>query len=203
MDVVVVPETFGSALRYATGNRQHLEPGARAHSNGLILSSGGLGKPGARPTGRTEQAIYRRLGLSYIPPELREGDGEVAQAKARTLPKLIEARDLKGVLHVHTDASDGTNTLLEMAEAARDLGYQYLGVTDHSISAHYAGGLSIDDILRQHDLVDALNEEFSGGFRILKGIKVPTSWPTARWIIQTISSTASISWWQAWTAPSA
>ena len=169
---VVAPETFGSALLYATGNRQHLEQlEALARSKGLTLSPDGLAKPDAQPTGRTEQAIYRGLGLSYIPPELREGNGEIAEAKAQRLPKLIEAKDLKGVLHVHTDFSDGSDTLREMAEFGRDLGYQYLGVTDHSKSAHYAGGLSIDNVLRQHALVDALNQEFGGSFRILKGIE--------------------------------
>ena len=169
---VAAPATFGSALLYATGNQQHLEQlEAIARSKSLVLGPDGLGKPGAQPTGRTEQAIYRGLGLSYIPPELREGDDEIDKAKALTLPKLIEEKHLKGVLHVHTDFSDGTNTLREMAEAARDLGYQYLGVTDHSTSAHYAGGLSIDDVLGQHRLVDALNEDFGSSFQILKGIE--------------------------------
>jgi len=101
---------------------------------------------------------------------LREGGDEIARAQARKLPKLVTQRDLKGILHVHTDFSDGVHSLREMAEAARDLGYHYLGVSDHSKSAHYAGGLSIEDVLRQHDLVDDLNAKL-GGFRILKGIE--------------------------------
>jgi DNA polymerase (family 10) len=165
-------DAFGSALLYATGNQRHVEQlEAIARSNHLVLGPDGLAGRGAQPTARTEKAIYRGLGLSYIPPELREGNDEIEQAKARRLPKLIEGKDLKGVLHIHTDFSDGTNTLSEMAETARDLGYEYLGVTDHSVSAHYAGGLSIDDVLRQHDLIDALNKEFGNRFRILKGIE--------------------------------
>jgi DNA polymerase (family 10) len=162
----------------------------------------GLGKPGAQPTGRTEQAIYRGLGLSYIPPERPEADGEIAEAKARKPLNLIEAKDLQGVLHVHTDFSDGTNTLREMVEAARDLGYQYLGVTDHSQSAHYAGGLSIDDVLRQHKLVDALNEEFGSSFCILKGIESDFL-ADGSLDYRTISSIPSMSWWRACTADSA
>jgi DNA polymerase (family X) len=137
----------------------------------LALSRDGLGKRGGRATGRTEQEIYRRLGLSFIPPELREGQDEVQLARARKLPLLIEQRDLKGLLYVHTDFSDGVRSLREMAEAAHERGYRYLGVSDHSQSAHYAGGLSINEILQQQGLIDALNEEFDMSFRILKGIE--------------------------------
>ena len=92
-------------------------------------------------------------------------------ARARKLPSLIEQKDLQGLLHIHTDFSDGVHTLREMAEAARERGYRYLGISDHSQSAHYAGGLSVDEILQQHELIDALNQEFGRSFRILKGIK--------------------------------
>jgi DNA polymerase (family X) len=169
---VVAPQGLGSALLYATGNPKHIEQlEALARSKGLLLGPLGIGKTGTQVTGRAEQTIYRRLGLPYIPPELREGGSEIADAKAHKLPKLIERTNLKGILHVHTDFSDGVHTLREMAEAARDLGYQYLGVSDHSKAAHYAGGLSIDDVLRQNELVDALNKEFGKSFRILKGIE--------------------------------
>lgn len=95
---------------------------------------------------------------------------EIALAQANKLPKLVMQEDLKGILHVHTEFSDGVHSLREMAEAAKDLGYHYLGVSDHSKSAHYAGGLSTDDIPRQHDLIDELNVKL-GKFRILKGIE--------------------------------
>jgi DNA polymerase (family 10) len=169
---VVAPNRFGSALLYATGNAEHLaQLEALARTRDLILGPDGIGKAGHQSIGRTEEAIYKRLRLSFIPPELREGKDEIAVAMAHALPELVEGKDLKGVLHIHTDFSDGTHTLREMAKAAHGLGYRYLGVTDHSKSAHYAGGLSIDKILRQHDLVDALNEEFGNRFRILKGIE--------------------------------
>jgi DNA polymerase (family 10) len=169
---VVPPEQRGSALLYATGNSKHLEAlEAEAQAKGLILNECGIGSPGGRPIGDTEKSVYGRLGMPFIPPELREGIDEVEQAKRRKLPKLLERKELKGILHVHTDYSDGVDTLREMAEAARELGYQYLGVSDHSRSAHYAGGLSIDDILRQQGDIDALNDEFGGSFRIFKGIE--------------------------------
>jgi len=166
------PENHGSALLYATGSAKHLkELEGLARQKGLALGADGMGAPGKQQPCRTEAALYRRLGLPFIAPELREGTGEIAAAKAGALPRLIEQKGLKGILHVHTDASDGMHSLREMAEAARGLGYEYLGVTDHSRSAHYAGGLSIDEILHQHALVDALNEEFGRSFHILKGIE--------------------------------
>ena len=169
---LVPPDKLGSALLFATGSQAHLTQLENlARKNGLILTREGIGKPGGDLRGRTEEEIYRRLGLSFIPPELREGDNEVELARARKLPHLVEQQDLKGLLHVHTDFSDGVHSLREMAEATRARGYRYLGITDHSQSAHYAGGLSTDAILRQHELIDALNDEFGQSFRILKGIE--------------------------------
>src|SRR5262249_39196570 len=169
---VIPAKKRGSGLLYATGSPQHVEQlEALARTKRLVLNADGIGKPGGARHGHSEDVIYRTLGLPFIPPELREGDGEIDQAIANKLPRLVEAKDLKGVLHVHTDFSDGANTLREMAEAARALGYQYLGVSDHSRSAHYAGGLSLENIQRQHDESHALNEEFGATFRILKGIE--------------------------------
>ena len=169
---LVPPDKLGSALLFATGSQAHLTQLENlARKRGLILTRDGIGKPAGDLRGRTEEEIYRRLGLSFIPPELREGDNEVELARARKLPHLVEQQDLKGLLHVHTDFSDGVHSLREMAEATRARGYRYLGITDHSQSAHYAGGLSTDAILRQHELIDALNDEFGQSFRILKGIE--------------------------------
>jgi DNA polymerase (family 10) len=108
--------------------------------------------------------------LEFIPPELREGTDEIERASAGTLPELIALSDLRGVLHVRTDFSDGVNTLREMAEAARERGYAYLGVSDHSQSVHYAGGLKLHEIEAQHALMDALNRRYRGKFLVLKGI---------------------------------
>jgi DNA polymerase (family X) len=169
---LVPPDKLGSALLFATGSEVHLaQLEGLAKKKGLILTRDGIGQPGGPLRGNTEEVIYRRLGLSFIPPELREGNDEVGLARARKLPRLVEQLDLKGLLHVHTDFSDGVHSLRDMAEATRARGYRYLGITDHSQSAHYAGGLSTDAILRQHELIDALNDEFGRTFRILKGIE--------------------------------
>jgi DNA polymerase (family 10) len=111
------------------------------------------------------------LGLQYTEPELREGRGEIALARKGRIPKLVELADIRGILHAHTDQSDGGNTLEAMAEATRKRGYQYFGVADHSQSARYAGGLSLEQIEQQHADIDWLNAGFDGGFRIFKGIE--------------------------------
>ncbi len=118
----------------------------------------------------TEQAIYASAGLSYIEPEMREGLGEIEKAKNNSLPKLIELGDLKGILHNHTTYSDGSNTLEEMGAYCKELGYEYLGICDHSKSAQYAGGLSEEEIIKQHAEIDKLNKQFAP-FRIFKGIE--------------------------------
>jgi DNA polymerase (family X) len=119
----------------------------------------------------SETDIYRALGLQFIEPELREGRGEIDLASKRKLPKLVSDQDIRGILHAHTDASDGVDTLEVMARTALERGYAYFGVSDHSKSAHYAGGLSIEEIRNQHRAVDKLNKAFGNSFRILKGIE--------------------------------
>ncbi|MGY4600589.1 DNA polymerase (family 10) [Bradyrhizobium sp. GM22.5] len=118
-----------------------------------------------------EVEIYRALGLPFIDPELREGRGEIELALKGKLPKLVTDNDLRGILHCHTDASDGTETLETMAKATRQRGFEYFGVADHSKSAHYAGGLSVEEIAQQHREADRLNKRFGKDFRILKGIE--------------------------------
>jgi len=163
---------FGATLLVATGSRKHLhELEELAESQGLTLSAGGLRRGDKIVAAKAEADIYRALGLQYIEPELREGIGEIALARAGDLPPLVTAADVRGILHAHTDASDGVNTLEEMAEAARSRGYAYLGITDHSKTAHYAGGLSVDEIAEQHAEIDRLNTGFDGSFRIFKGIE--------------------------------
>lgn len=117
-----------------------------------------------------EEQVYEKLGLQFVPPELREGLGEVELARQHRLPTLIEPGDLKGILHCHTTYSDGADSLEEMAIYCRDLGYHYFGVCDHSRSAVYAGGLSVDRVMEQHREIEALNGRLSP-FRILKGIE--------------------------------
>ena len=119
----------------------------------------------------SEEAIYAALGLPFIPPELREGRGEIARALAGKLPVLVTDNDIRGILHAHTDRSDGGDTLQAMAEATRERGYGYFGVADHSKSAHYAGGLSIEELEEQLAEIDRLNRRYAGRFHILKGIE--------------------------------
>jgi DNA polymerase (family 10) len=163
---------FGATLLLATGSDQHLhELEELADSQGLTLTAAGLRRGNQIVAAKTEADIYRALGLQYIEPELREGIGEIALAQAGQMPSLVTAEDVRGILHAHTDASDGVSTLEEMAEAARSRGYAYIGITDHSKTAHYAGGLSVDEIAEQHAEIDRLNAGFDGNFRIFKGIE--------------------------------
>jgi DNA polymerase (family 10) len=157
---------FVGALLRATGTAAHLAAlGARARERGLRDWEEVLPCP-------AEDAVYRALGLPVIPPELREDGTEVAAAAAGRLPRLVERDDLQGVLHVHSDWSDGRASIADMAEAARALGFGYLGLCDHSRSAGYAGGLSEARVREQHAAIDALNRRFEGSFRVLKGIEV-------------------------------
>ena len=141
----------------------------RAIDRGLKLSEYGLEGPDGLVPCRTEAELFEALGLSYIPPELREDQGEFELAEKGPLPRLVERSDLTGTFHCHTDWSDGGATLLEMAEAARDAGLSYLGIADHSKSAGYAGGLTVDRVRRQWAEIDALNETLGPSFRIFKG----------------------------------
>lgn len=169
--VVTTPKNVGAVLVQATGSEGHLaDLAAHARERGFALDGAALWKGSAFvPTGE-EAAFYAALGLAPIPAELREGRGEVAAAAAGPLPALLEERDLRGFLHCHTTASDGSNSVEELALACREAGYAWMGITDHSKAAAYAGGLSADDLLRQADEIDAVNARLSG-IRILKGIE--------------------------------
>jgi DNA polymerase (family 10) len=135
------------------------------------IEGDGKKKSKALPKCRDEADIYNALGLSYIPPELRENMGEIEAARKHAIPHLVEERDLRGTFHCHTTYSDGANTLQEMVQAARALGWEYLGIADHSQSAAYAGGLTPERVKKQHAEIDALNETLKG-FRIFKGSEV-------------------------------
>jgi DNA polymerase (family 10) len=162
---------FGITQLFATGSEAHLsELRGLAQHRGMRLEPDGL-HAGNRVIAAKEEDLYRALGLPFIAPELREGRGEIERAKAGTLPKLVTDGDLRGVLHCHTDRSDGTATLKEMAEAARKRDYEYFGVADHSKSAHYAGGLSVDEVKEQRVEADRLNRTYGSRFQILKGIE--------------------------------
>jgi DNA polymerase (family 10) len=157
------PEDFGLAWIRATGAPAHLEQlEARAAGVGVALTGG--------QAFADERSVYAALGLPWIPPELREGLGELDAAAAGHLPRLVERDDLRGFLHCHTNYSDGTVTVAQWAEACRAAGYEWIGITDHSESAAYSGGLRGDDIARQHAEIDDVNREL-GAFRVLKGVE--------------------------------
>ena len=177
MDLRVVNDSqFPYTLHHFTGSKEHHIPlRRRALSMNMTINDYGLFK-GKEPhlelvPCKDETDIYAALGMAYIEPELREDMGEIEAAVNGTLPALVQQSDLKGVLHVHSTWSDGQNTIREMAEACIARGLTYLGLTDHSKTAAYAGGLNEEDLRRQHEEIDQLNKEFAGRLRILKGIE--------------------------------
>ncbi len=175
MDLRVVKDSqFPYTLHHFSGSKEHHIPlRRRALSMNMTINDYGLFK-GKEPElelvpCKDETDLYRALGMAYIEPELREDTGEIEAAVQGTLPKLVQESDLRGVLHVHSTWSDGQNTIREMAEACIAHGFQYLGITDHSKAAAYAGGLNEEALIRQHEEIDRLNEEFAGRIHILKG----------------------------------
>ena len=169
--VVTTPVNAGAVLVQATGSDAHLRVlAARVAELGLSLHGAALWRGSAFVPTPDEAIVYEALGLAWIPPELREGHGEVELAGRNALPALLEHGDLRGFLHCHTKYSDGTNTIEELATACREAGYSYVGITDHSAAAAYAGGLSADALERQADEIDAVNERMEG-VRVLKGIE--------------------------------
>lgn len=171
---VVEHEAFGSLLQYFTGNKQHnITLRERGQRQGLKLSEYGITtiQNGRLETFATEEGFYNRLGLQLIPPELREGQHEIERAEEHSIPQLVELSDLKGDLHVHTDWSDGHDSIEAMAIAASKLGYQYLAVTDHSRGLGIAHGLNEERLRAQMSEIRKLNERLDK-IRILCGIEV-------------------------------
>jgi DNA polymerase (family 10) len=188
---------FGAGLLNATGSAAHLDQLKElAAKKGFELAADGLYRGRKLIASASETDIYEALGLQFIEPELREGRGEIDRGGKHKLPKLVTDTDLLGILHCHTTASDGTETLETMAEATRKRGFDYFGVADHSQSAHYAGGLSLDEISEQHEEADRLNYCYGDQFRILKVSKRISS-RMVRLIIRTAFSKNSTSLWRA------
>jgi DNA polymerase (family X) len=153
---------WGCALIRNTGSSAHLR------KLGRVTGSLAAGSSGSFPS---EEAFYGHFGMQFIPPELREGLDEVTRSRKGTLPQLVTDQDIRGDLHTHTTASDGVDSLEEMARAAQDLGYEYVGITDHSPSLTIANGQSVEDLRAQIEAIDNLNGRLSG-FRILKSAEV-------------------------------
>jgi DNA polymerase (family 10) len=174
--VCVPPAQWGTALLYATGSDAHLRQlEARAEEMGIRLSAEGVWRGEKKVATRDEAAVYKALGLAFIEPELREGWGEVEAAAAGTLPELVEVADLHGTFHCHTTWSDGRASVAEMGEAARERGWRYLGIADHSQSAGYAGGLTARRIREQWAEIDGWNRAHGGKgknrVRLFKGVE--------------------------------
>lgn len=170
---VVSQEQFPFALHHFTGSKEH-NTAMRHRAKGMCLK---INEYGIFPQGeeksvecRDEAEFFKSLGLQYIPPKIRENSGEVEVAEEETLPTLIEYGDIQGLFHVHTLYSDGSAGIEEMVEKVRSMGMKYIGISDHSRSAFYAGGLKEEDIKRQMEEIDRLNEQYDD-FRIFKGIE--------------------------------
>lgn len=174
VDVRVIPqESFGAALQYFTGSKEHnVALRQRALKMGLTLNEYGLFtlEGQRRVAGETEQGVYEALGLDWIPPELRENQGEIEAAERRALPPLVEERDIRGDLHMHTRESDGRATLEEMAAAARQRGYSYIAITDHSKALAMANGLDETRAVAFAAAVRSFNAS-GPGIHVLSGLE--------------------------------
>ena len=176
VDLRVVPqESFGAALQYFTGSKEHnVAVRSRARKLGMTVNEYGVAKidsPDQLLCGSTEEELYEILGLKWIAPELREGRQELNWAEKGAFPELVQLSDIVGDLHMHTTESDGSNSMDEMASAARARGLQYIAITDHSKRVSMARGLDAVRLLAQWEVVDRVNTTLPAEFRILKGIE--------------------------------
>ena len=177
VDLRVVPlEQYGAALAYFTGSKEHnVAMRERAIKQGLRLNEYGLWRKEADQdvcvAAETEEAIYEALGIAFVPPELRESRGEFQAAQTKSVPALVDIADIKAELHAHTTASDGTLSIVELAEQAKSRGFHTVAVTDHSASSAIANGLDIDRLLKHIEAVHAANESVAD-ITILAGSEV-------------------------------
>lgn len=167
VDLRIVPEkSYGSALQYFTGSKEHnIATRMIAIGKGLKLNEYGLYKGSKMVAGKTEEEIYRAIGSPFIPPELREDQGELNGK----LPDLIERKDIKGDLHCHSDWDGGEDSIKKMAEAARKLGYEYIGISDHTKFLKIELGLNEKQLAKQRKEIDVLNKKMGKGFKVLQG----------------------------------
>ena len=169
---VVKAASFGAALHYFTGSKAHnVAIRKMALEKKLKINEYGVYRGRKRVAGKTETEVFEQVGLPWIPPELRENKGEIEAAREERLPDLVEEKDIRGDLHMHTNATDGRNSLREMAEEAKRLGYDYIAITDHSKRLTMANGLDAKRLRQQMAAIDKLNDELDG-IRVLKGIEV-------------------------------
>jgi len=169
---VVRKKSFGAALYYFTGSKAHnIAVRRRAQQRKLKINEYGVFKGDKQIAGATEESVFEAIGLPYIPPELRENTGEIEAAEKHHLPKLVELKDLRGDLHAHSKATDGHNSIKEMALAARESGFEYLAITEHSRHLTVAHGLDEKRLRQQIEEIDKLNDELQG-ITLLKGIEI-------------------------------
>ncbi len=173
VDVRVVPEeSYGAALHYFTGSKAHnIAVRTLGVKRDLKINEYGVFRGGRRIAGRTEEEVYRQVGLPYIEPELREDRGEIEAAREGRLPKLVTEEDIRGDLHVHTKATDGRHSIEEVAGEAMRRGYEYIAVTDHSKRVTVAGGIDSKRLVEQVKEIDRLNGRLAG-FVVLKAVEV-------------------------------
>ena len=175
VDLRALPaESYGAAMQYFTGSKDHnVQLRQRALKRGLTLNEYGLFtlEDNQRVAGATEEEIYERLGLAWIPPELRENSGELEAAEQRTLPRLVQLQEIRGDLHMHTTETDGRATLQEMADAARQLGYEYIAITDHSKALAMANGLDETRAVAFAKQVRELNRSGELGVQVFSGLE--------------------------------
>jgi DNA polymerase (family 10) len=173
VDLRAVPaESYGAALQYFTGSKQHnIEIRRLGQERGLKINEYGIFRGKRRIGGETEEQVYQAVGLPWIPPELREGRNEIELARAGRLPRLVELEDMRGDLHMHTTATDGRSTIEEMIQAAARRGYQYIAITDHSKRVTMAKGLDARR-LRQHWKAIDLAAKSVRGITVLKGVEL-------------------------------
>lgn len=171
-DIRVIQEpSYAAALQYFTGSKEHnIATRKEAIKRGYKLSEYGLFEDSKPLPIKSEEEIYRKLGMDYISPELRENRGEIEAAKKGTLPKLVSLEDIRGDFHLHTKYSDGSNSIEEMVKASQEKGYEYIAITDHSPSARVAGGMSKERIKEQWKEIDGVAKKYE--IKVLKGAEV-------------------------------
>jgi len=166
---IVEPSSWGAALQYDTGSKDHnIHLRTMAQKRGLTLNEYGIFRDEKKIAGETEEDVYGTLGLRWIPPEMREDQGEIELAAEGELPRLVEDKNIHGEFHVHTNATDGVDPVEAMVDRAQELGYAYVGISDHSVSSTVAFGLSAEQALARRDVFRAMNRERKG-FTVLFG----------------------------------
>jgi len=169
---VVEPDCYGAALQYFTGSKDHnIKLRTIAKEKGLKISEYGVFKNDKKIAGKTEKDVYQTLGMPWIPPEIREDRGEIESALNGSLPELVEDKEVLGDFHVHSNYSDGTSTIEEIVKKAISMGYKFIGITDHSRTSKFAGGLDIEQLRERNREIERIQQKYKD-ILILKGMEV-------------------------------